>query len=157
MKKIEQKIHEWMVANHKTLCIAESCTGGHLAAHLTAIAGASQYFLGSFVAYSNTFKNKILSISQEKIDQFGPVSQEIVREMAKRAFEKTGADIVLAVTGIAGPEGGTEEIPVGLVWMAIGIKGSEMRVWKCQFKGSRLVIINKIIDEILYKLYGFFN
>ena len=118
--KIEEAIHSWFVQHKKKLAFAESCTGGMLSTHVTALPGASDYFLGSFVAYSNEMKEKALDVSKEMLNSKGAVSAEAVSEMLNGVFKKTSADFAIAVSGIAGPTGGTAQKPVGTVWAAIG-------------------------------------
>lgn len=105
-----------------TMTTAESCTGGMMASLLTKEAGASACFEAGFVTYSNMMKTELLGVSQASLTQFGAVSKEIVIEMAKGAIEKSKADFVIAVSGIAGPDGGSVEKPVGTVWLAWGHK-----------------------------------
>ena len=116
-KRIEEAFHEWMIEKGKTVAFAESCTGGHLAALITKLAGASHYFLGSMVTYSNLLKESALGVSSLK--EHGAVSPETVTEMASGVKRLTGADYVVAISGIAGPTGGTPEKPVGTIWIAI--------------------------------------
>jgi len=100
-----------------TLALAESCTGGLVAHHITNVSGSSAAFLGGVVSYSNEAKNQILGVAQEVLETVGAVSTETALEMAQGARHLFGADVALSVTGIAGPTGGTEEKPVGLVYI----------------------------------------
>lgn len=98
---------------------AESCTGGYIASQITEVAGASAYFNGSAVAYSYELKEKILGVQSATLSTYGAVSEECVREMAEGALDALGVDVAIAVSGIAGPGGGTTDKPVGTVWMAV--------------------------------------
>jgi nicotinamide-nucleotide amidase len=138
--KIEEAIHDWFVQHKKTLAFAESCTGGMLSMHVTAIPGASDYFLGSFVVYSNRMKQQVLEVSKETIDSQGTVSQAAVKEMLEGVFKKTSADFAIAVSGIAGPSGGTEQKPVGTICAAIGERGKFPDVGTFKAFGSRQTI-----------------
>lgn len=104
----------------QTVTVAESCTGGLIASQLTAIPGASAVFEAGFVTYANTAKTAILGVRAESLEKYGAVSEQVVREMAIGALERTSADYVVAVSGIAGPDGGTAEKPVGTIWIAWG-------------------------------------
>lgn len=108
---------------HKTIAMAESCTGGLLSQMLTDIPGASQYVLAGWVTYSNEAKISQLDISEKIISDFGAVSEPVAREMAIQAARKSGADVSAAITGIAGPGGGTDAKPVGLVYIAVSVDG----------------------------------
>jgi nicotinamide-nucleotide amidase len=101
----------------RTVALAESCTGGFLADRLTSTPGASKYFNGSAVTYSNAAKAKILSVPESELEDFGAVSAEVAKSMAEGALEAFDADFAVAITGIAGPDGGTDEKPVGTVEM----------------------------------------
>lgn len=103
-----------------TLTTAESCTGGLIASQITSVSGASQVFEAGFITYSNHIKEHILSVDQKAINSSGAVSEEVVIKMAQGALSKSNADIAIAVSGIAGPTGGTKEKPVGTVWIAWG-------------------------------------
>jgi nicotinamide-nucleotide amidase len=105
------------------VAVAESCTGGRLAAAFTAGAGASDYFTGGVVAYSNDVKINVLGVGREAVEKHGAVSSEVARQMALGALRVFGADFAIATTGIAGPEGGTPEKPVGTVWVAVAGPG----------------------------------
>lgn len=116
---LEERVHEILTARGLKLAVAESCTGGTIASKFTAIAGASQYFMTGVVSYSNASKRDILGVSQESIDRYGAVSEQVAREMAEGVRRIAGADYAIATTGIAGPTGGSDEKPVGTVWMAV--------------------------------------
>jgi len=134
-KMVEVALQEWMIAHQKTLICAESCTGGHLSARLTANSGASAYFLGSIVSYSTLLKQSTLHVSSETLRSCGAVSREVVGEMAQGALDLGGADYALAISGIAGPSGGSRKKPVGTVWGAIG---TSQRIFtgKCFIQGG---------------------
>jgi nicotinamide-nucleotide amidase len=101
---------------------AESCTGGYLAHLLTSVAGSSEYFEGSVIAYSYPMKERLLGVSSETLAQYGAVSEECVKEMVTGAVKRMKVDLAVAVSGVAGPSGGTPEKPVGTVWLAVGNK-----------------------------------
>ena len=104
---------------HLTLSLAESCTGGGIAASVTSMPGASEYFLGCAVTYSNDAKENVLGVSHDTLLAHGAVSEETAREMASGARRVFGSDVAASVTGIAGPGGATDEKPVGLVHIAV--------------------------------------
>jgi nicotinamide-nucleotide amidase len=122
-----------LVELNQTLAVAESCTGGNMAHFLTSNPGSSAYFKGGVVAYSNEIKNKLLNVPVDVIEAFGAVSQQVAEAMATGARKALDADFAVATTGIAGPDGGTEEKPVGTVWIAVagpsGVK-SKMYIFK---------------------------
>jgi nicotinamide-nucleotide amidase len=107
------------------LATAESCTGGLVANRITDVPGSSAVFTHGFVTYANEAKRDVLGVPQELLDAHGAVSEPVVRAMAEGALRVSGADIAVAVTGIAGPDGGTPEKPVGTVWLAWASKGRE--------------------------------
>ncbi|MBJ6801613.1 competence/damage-inducible protein A [Geomonas propionica] len=119
-----------------TLALAESCTGGMIAARITAVAGSSAYFLEGNVTYSNAAKSRMIGVPPELIERHGAVSAEVARAMAQGAREASGSDLALSVTGIAGPDGGTPEKPVGTVYIALADAGS-CRIERCNFQGDR--------------------
>ena len=116
---IEKLVHDMLIQRGATLAVAESCTGGTIAAKFTAIAGASQYFMAGIVSYSNASKCDILGVRMEDIEREGAVSKCVARQMAEGARRVAGADYAIATTGIAGPTGGSELKPVGTVWIAV--------------------------------------
>jgi nicotinamide-nucleotide amidase len=117
--EIENVVVRLLTEQRKTLALAESCTGGNIAHRLTNVPGASAVFLGGTVSYANSAKEKLLGVRAETLRQHGAVSEEVAREMALGARKKFDADFAIAVTGIAGPAGGTKEKPVGTVFIAL--------------------------------------
>ena len=116
---LEEKIGETLRERGLMLTTAESCTGGHIAHRITTVPGASAYFAGGIVSYSNELKMNLLKVKKSTLEQYGAVSEETVGEMAAGALQITGADIAVAISGIMGPDGGTETKPVGTVWLAV--------------------------------------
>lgn len=116
---LEARVGELLHLRGLRLAVAESCTGGLLGHRLTNVAGSSTYFVGGLIAYANEAKVKLLGVHQETLDKYGAVSRETVLEMARGARRQLEADIGLAVTGIAGPSGGTPDKPVGLTWIGL--------------------------------------
>ena len=116
---LDELVHKTLIEKGKTLATAESCTGGNIARLLTAQAGASSYFKGGVIAYSNEVKESALGVKHETLVAHGAVSEETVREMVEGVRQRLGADYAIATTGIAGPGGGTPEKPVGTVWVAV--------------------------------------
>lgn len=121
-KSVSERIGDFLKTHHQTLGTAESCTGGNIAAAITAVPGSSEYFKGSIVAYSNEIKISLLHVQKETLDQFGAVSEETVKAMVKGALSSLNTDYALATSGIAGPGGGSKEKPVGTIWIAAGSK-----------------------------------
>jgi len=117
--KIEAAVVRLLARKKKTLATAESCTGGFIAHRITNVPGASEIFLGGVVAYSNGVKGKFLGVRAESLSRHGAVSGFVAREMAEGARKRFGADFAIAVTGIAGPGGGTKTKPVGTVFIAL--------------------------------------
>lgn len=118
-EKLETVIGKLLKEHKLTLSTAESCTGGYLAHLITSIPGSSAYFEGSVISYSNTIKQNQLGVSAQALEQHGAVSEEVVIEMAEGARQKLKTDFALATSGVAGPDGGSEEKPVGTVWIAV--------------------------------------
>lgn len=147
---LEEAVHKIFIGKNKTLALAESCTGGAIAKRLTTLAGASDYFLGSIVCYSNEVKEKFLQVT---LDENGAVSLEATTQMAKGVLESTSCDYALAVTGIAGPAGGSDEKPVGTVYLAIAERGKQVVAGRFQAKGkNRSWIIEYTTNFCLFSL-----
>ncbi len=134
-----------------TLASAESCTGGGLGSALTSVSGSSDYYLGGFVAYANMAKEKLLGVDPTTLSKFGSVSSECATEMAEKSRAILGSTVAVSVTGIAGPDGGTKEKPVGLVFIAIaGSNGSV--VTKNNFTGDRRQVRRSTIEAAIKQL-----
>lgn len=153
--KIEIAIQTLMIEKQLTLCLAESCTGGNIARQLTQVPGCSPYFLGSLVTYSNELKTKVLGVNAQSLQTFGAVSKEIAQEMLQGLFEKTPCDIGMAVTGIAGPDGGSAQKPVGLIYAAIGQPKGNIVSIQFNLEGSRSFIIQRTTNLLLSQLYKY--
>ncbi|MGF7016398.1 nicotinamide-nucleotide amidase [Lachnospiraceae bacterium PF1-21] len=133
---LEEVVVKLLKAKGYTLATAESCTGGLLSGRLINVAGISEVFKEGFVTYANEAKMRSLGVKEETLAQYGAVSKETAREMSEGVCQVTGADVGISVTGIAGPDGGTKEKPVGLVYIGCTVKG-ETRVEEFFFTGNR--------------------
>lgn len=143
---LPELVHKKLTASGKTLATAESCTGGTIASKITAFSGASAYFKGGIVAYSNEVKESVLGVRKETLKAYGAVSEETVCEMAEGVRKSLNTDYAIATTGIAGPTGGTLDKPVGTVWIAVaGPNGIETRLKK--FGDDRQRTIERTCNE----------
>jgi PncC family amidohydrolase len=133
----------------KTIAVAESMTGGLVASLITDVPGSSAYFVGGVVAYSNELKTKLLGVKQSTLERFGAVSEQTAAEMAEGIREITGADVGASLTGIAGPGGGTEKKPIGLVFFAVDSGNDIKEVRKAIIEGNRLEIKRRASELIL--------
>ncbi len=130
---------------------AESCTGGGIAAAITAVPGSSAWFEAGFVVYANRFKTELTGVRETTLEREGAVSEAVVREMAEGARSRLGADLAVAVSGIAGPEGGTPDKPVGTVWIAwAGPDGTLARHY--HFSGDRDRVRHETVEQSLQGL-----
>jgi nicotinamide-nucleotide amidase len=141
-KSLEQVVYEILVSKNITLSIAESCTGGFIASKMTSIPGISKVFKGSIVAYSNEIKTSMLNIPAEYIAEHGAVSAKVAITMAIHASDIFKTDYAIAVTGIAGPEGGSVEKPVGTVYIGINTPNEAFSL-PCHFPGERIRVIER--------------
>ena len=153
---LEKLIGLHLLAKGKTLVTAESCSGGHIAHRITSVSGSSAYFKGSVVAYSNEIKTGILGVDTDVINQRGAVSEEVVKQMAGGVLKLMSADYAIASSGIAGPDGGTDEKPVGTVWIAVCSKNKTISR-KFQFNLDRQLNIERTTQTALLMLLEMIN
>lgn len=156
MLELSKKIGEKLLSLNKKVITAESCTAGLISSTIAETSGSSAWLEGGFVVYTPQAKNKFLDVSLETIEKFNITSEQVAFEMAYGALENSvEANVSIAVTGVAGPSGGTEEIPVGTVCIAWGrIYGEDIQIIteKCFFTGSRNEIREKVVEYSLVKL-----
>ena len=131
------------------LATAESCTGGGIAAAITRIPGSAKWFDRGFVTYHNLAKHQMLGVRETTIHTHGAVSEPVARQMAAGALRRSQADIAVAVTGIAGPGGGTKDKPVGTVWFAWAAKGNPVQARMFRFKGDRYEVRRQTVAMAL--------
>jgi nicotinamide-nucleotide amidase len=157
-EKLEEVVGRMLLEKGKTLATAESCTGGYLAHKITSIPGSSAYFMGSVIAYSNAVKMNQLNVKPDTLKNHGAVSEETVKEMMQGALDLLKTDLAIAISGVAGPDGGTPEKPVGTIWIAIGDKNNtktyQLNLWKDRMKNIEytttvaLNVIRKFLLEL---------
>ena len=145
------QIIKWLKEKNLKVAFCESCTGGYISKTLTDVPGASEVFDCGIVTYSNEMKTRLVGVSPALLKEKGAVSEEVAIHMAKGIRSVAGADIGISVTGIAGPDGGTEEKPVGLVYMGFSTKNSTV-VKKLNFTGNRDKIRRSTVQEVLSSL-----
>lgn len=145
---LEKAVVELLLANKLTMTCAESCTGGLLSGRLINVPGASEVYKSGMITYSNKAKRRFLGVKKSTLQKYGAVSSQVAEEMAKGAALIAKADVAVAVTGIAGPDGGTEEKPVGLVYIACSVKGKTV-VKRCQFSGNRSKVRESAVSAAL--------
>jgi len=136
---LEESVVQLLKEQGLTLTTVESCTGGLFTGRLVNVQGASEVLKQGFITYSNKAKRKLIGVKKLTLKEFGAVSEKTAKEMAKGAILTTGSDVAVSITGIAGPDGGTKEKPVGLVYIGVSVKG-EMRVKEYHFTGNRAKI-----------------
>ena len=148
---LARRTGEVLAAAGRTLATAESCTGGWIAKSLTDVAGSSGWFGTGFVTYSNAAKRSVLGVRHETLERCGAVSEEVVREMAAGALAASGADLSVAVSGVAGPDGGTPEKPVGTVWFAWASAGEQpvVHAESVRFDGDRETVRRRSVCHAL--------
>jgi nicotinamide-nucleotide amidase len=146
------RLGENLRARKQWVSTAESCTGGGIASAITDIPGSSNWFGYGFVTYSNEAKQRLLGVRAQTLLEHGAVSEATVRQMAEGALKASGADWAVAVSGVAGPTGGTPEKPVGLVWFALAGKDVTTRAFKHHFEGSRAEVRLAAVQTALKEL-----
>jgi len=148
---LENKIVRRLTERKQTLAVAESCTGGYISHRLTNVPGASVIFSAGLVTYSNDAKQKFLAVRAETLAQHGAVSEAVAREMAEGARQAVGTDYAIAVTGIAGPGGGTSDKPAGTVFIGVA-SANETRVFRRFNPGERLAFKELTSQQALEQL-----
>lgn len=138
--ELARRVGEQLRSRHWQLVTAESCTGGWVSQAVTAVEGSSEWFDRGFVTYANRAKEEMLGVSWETLQRHGAVSAETVRAMVIGALNHSVAQVSIAVSGIAGPSGGSADKPVGTVWLAWGARGSEVTATGFYFPGDRQVV-----------------
>jgi len=149
LRDLAKQLGECLKTNGIKLASAESCTGGWLAKIITDIPGSSAWFTGSVVSYSNEAKQSLLGVNESTLNEFGAVSGETVLEMSDGLFSHTDADVVVSVSGIAGPDGGSEDKPVGLVWLSWGKRDKTVFANPFNFDGDREDVRKQSIKQAL--------
>ena len=151
------KLQNLLLKHKKTITCAESCTGGLVASYITKISGSSNIFNGSIVSYSNEIKNKELGVKKETLEKYGAVSKETVKEMLSGVLKKFDANISIAISGIAGPNGGTKEKPIGTVVIGFMDVSEYFDIEIFHFKGSREEVQIQAAKTSLKKILNFFQ
>lgn len=153
---LEATVVDMLKQRSMTLATAESCTGGLISCRVTDVPGSSAVFTHGFVTYANEAKMKLLGVSSADLDAYGAVSDVVARQMVQGALDSSGADIAVAVTGIAGPDGGSEEKPVGTAWIGLAAKGSAPLAFKVYHPRNRLdfklAVSQAALDAVRRKL-----
>jgi nicotinamide-nucleotide amidase len=147
---LAEAVGQTLAARDWRLAVAESCTGGGIGEAITRVPGSSVWFDRAFVVYSNTAKQEMLSVKAATLQQYGAVSQQVAEEMVFGALAHSPAEVALAVTGIAGPDGGTAEKPVGTVWFAWCREGGSPVTKILHFSGDRAAVRAQAIEHALH-------
>ena len=153
--QLSSELAQCLRLRHWRVATAESCTGGGISAAITAIPGSSAWFEYGIVSYANQAKHKLLQVSTRTLDDEGAVSEAVVCEMVSGVLALSGADIAVAVSGVAGPTGGTVDKPVGTVWFAWGLATGEIKTGIFHFAGDRHAIQQQSVLQGLRGLLDF--
>jgi len=149
LEALSLSVGEALLARRWSMVTAESCTGGWIAKCVTDVPGSSDWLDRAFVTYSNLAKQEMLGVSSESLERFGAVSAEVVSEMLEGALARSPAHIAVAVSGVAGPAGGSAEKPVGLVWCGWGVRGTDSDVRRFHFAGDREAVRRQTVAVAL--------
>ena len=150
--QLAEQLGQCLSAQGRTISTAESCTGGWVAKAITDIAGSSQWFDRGFVTYSDQAKIELLDVRADTLEQHGAVCAATVSEMAQGALTRSGADCSVAISGIAGPDGGSAERPVGTVWLAWCQRGADPKCVLQHYRGDREAVRRQAVVEALQGL-----
>lgn len=153
---LSKDVGAWLVQRKLQLVTAESCTGGWIGKVLTDVCGSSAWYRGGVVSYSNALKESLLGVQAQTLAREGAVSETTAREMALGALHRLGGEVAVAVTGIAGPDGGTPDKPVGTVWFAWSVRatrGTETRTAREVFDGDREAVRRATVERALRELF----
>jgi PncC family amidohydrolase len=153
---LEFRVGELLRKRGLSLAVAESCTGGLIGHRITNVAGSSTYFIGGVISYANEAKVRLLGVRDETLEKHGAVSRETVLEMACGVRSKCAADVGIAVSGIAGPGGGTPDKPVGTVWIGLSTPDEE-QAWSYRLQGDRLQIKEAAAERALEHLVEYLD
>ena len=154
-----EKLASELIEKNLTVATAESCTGGGIGAAFTDLAGSSAWFNGGIISYSNEAKQQLLGVSEQTLSDYGAVSEEVVRQMVAGACRQLNSNMAVAVSGVAGPDGGSPEKPVGTVWIAWahGDKGGDNADITCRcflFEGDRAAVREATVNASVTGLLG---
>ena len=155
--ELAQQLGKCLQAKDVKLATAESCSGGWIAKVITDLPGSSAWFEGAIVCYSNESKHDLLGVSTATIEEFGAVSGETVLSMTDGVFERTAADVVVSVSGIAGPGGGSEDKPVGTVWLSWGKRDKSSYANEFHFEGDREAVRLQTVEAALNAVLDIMN
>ncbi|MFP1744171.1 nicotinamide-nucleotide amidase [Lonsdalea quercina] len=154
--QLSKQVGERLKSRGAHMTCAESCTGGGLAKVITDVSGSSAWFDYGFVTYSNQAKEVLVGVKSETLAEYGAVSGEVVEEMAAGALNKAGADYAISISGVAGPDGGTPEKPVGTVWFGFAVRQGKGFVRRMQFDGDRNSVRQQAVQFALETLLNTF-
>lgn len=145
-----------LLRHHATVTTAESCTGGWIAKVLTDVPGSSAWFERAFITYSNEAKQQMVGVAETSLQQWGAVSEQVVKEMAAGALKEADADFAIAVSGIAGPDGGSADKPVGTVWFGFATSAGQRVAKRHIFQGDRDAVRRQTVALALQTLHDDF-